>query len=96
VVKPKTWFESLETVYQFAVIMLFFLGLSGSGLATAAAISLKIMKTVIREETQDIREMALFSLKDSGRLDDFIRFQEKQERDGKFTDGRRADAGGCQ
>lgn len=87
------WFERLETIYQFAVICAFFLGLFASGLATAGAISLKIMKTIIREETTDIREMSLFNLKESGRLDDFIRFQEKQERDQKFIDSRRADGG---
>lgn len=86
------WFERLETVYQFAVICAFFLGLFASGLATAGAVSLRIMKTIIREETTDIREMSLFNLKESGRLDDFIRFREKQEHDLKIMEGRRAEA----
>lgn len=90
-VKPKTWFDSLQSTYQFAVIMAFFLGICGTGLTAFGAVALKILKTVIREETHDIREMTLFNLKESGKLDDFIRFQEKQQRDEKFTDSRRAE-----
>lgn len=93
--KPKVigWFDRLETAYQFAVICMFFLGIFASGLSIASAVSLRVMKTIIREETLDIREMALFNLKESGRLDDFIRFREKQKHDQEIMEGRRADSG---
>ena len=85
-----TWFSKLETIYQFLIVVGGILGIVAGGLATTAGLSVRVVREIVREEVGPVRDMSEFNLRASGKWDEYVREREKQEKDRKVIDGRRA------
>jgi hypothetical protein len=84
------WFERLNRLYQVVVIMVFGLGLLGTFMGAAAAVSVRILDAMVSAQVQPVRDMVEFELNASGRWSDYLRFQEQKERERKAFESRRA------
>ena len=85
-----SWVAGLKLIHPILLTSAGILAIVSAGMATAGGISVKVIRSIVREENEPIRDMAEYNLKASGHWDEYIREREKAERDRKVIDSRRA------
>lgn len=87
-----SWFAGLKMIHQFLITAAGILAIISAGMATAAGFSVRVLRDmvrdIVREEVEPVRDMSEYNLRVSGKWDDFIREREKADRDRKIINSR--------